>query len=62
MKKCSNKICIHDGLPQPYSNFNADKTQETGLKSECKDCNRIRQRENQRKKKANRDAFYATFM
>lgn len=37
-KICSNPECIHNGTPQPLSNFHKDWTQPDGYKPRCKDC------------------------
>jgi len=38
MKICSNKNCIHNGQPQPFTNFTKNRTAKSGYNSQCKDC------------------------
>ena len=38
MKICSNPNCVHNGEPQPVSNFNKNKSRKDGLQYYCKDC------------------------
>ena len=41
-KICSSKDCIHNGQPQPISNFYQCKKTKDGLSCWCKDCVRIK--------------------
>ena len=40
MKICPKKDCIHNGEPQPISNFNKERRRSDGLSNICKDCQR----------------------
>lgn len=39
MKICANPKCIHNGEPQPVSNFHKNKCRADGYHHWCKDCN-----------------------
>ncbi len=46
LKKCSNKKCSHNGIPQPLANFSKNPKSSDGYNNWCKDCQKKYQEEN----------------